>query len=294
MRRTLALLIAAVLALAPAAAFALPSATAATGTAKGTTAGAWIAATPVEMGVQLGPAEKEGAEIIISARLATGAPLPATVRIPLPAGASLAWVGEIAGMGGTGDIQRTGSIEKGTGGQVVVVRLEKYREAQIEALYTVPQAAGDRLTSTLGWVQSAPAGRVVFVVRMAPGTSDITIDPAPAGPPQGDAATGRQYTLPPRVIPLGGTARLTVAYTRGGGSVPAAAGTAGSSGLLIAALLVALAVAVVAFVIVALRSRRASPSSSVPTPVRPESSRAPADPSVEEGGEKDPFDVDWT
>jgi len=289
-RKTLALLIATAVVLAPAAAFAQ----AATTIVPNATAAKAVGVTPAAMAVQLGPAEKEGAEIIISAQLATGTPLPATVRIPLPAGARLSWSGEIAGRGGAGDIQRTGSVENGTGGQVVVVRLEKFREAQIEALYTAPKVTGDRLTSILDWVQSAPAGRVVFIIRMAPGTSDIVIDPAPVGVPQGDAATGREYTLPLRTLPVGGTARITVAYTLIVGSAPAVAGASGTSGLLIGVLLVALALAAVAFVIVALRSRRASPDGTVETPAQPEPSAEPAEPRAEDGEGKDPFDVDWT
>lgn len=69
MRRTLALLVAVVLALAPAVALAQSAAPVATGTTQRTVAGVPPSATPVEMGVQLAPAEKEGAEIIISARL---------------------------------------------------------------------------------------------------------------------------------------------------------------------------------------------------------------------------------
>lgn len=69
MRRTLALVIAVVLALAPAVALAQSAATVATPTPNGGIVPAPPSATPVEMGVQLAPAEKEGAEIIIAARL---------------------------------------------------------------------------------------------------------------------------------------------------------------------------------------------------------------------------------
>lgn len=69
MRRTLAVVIAAAFAFAPAGALAQSAATVATPTPNGGIVPAPPSATPVEIGVQLGPAEKEGAEIIISARL---------------------------------------------------------------------------------------------------------------------------------------------------------------------------------------------------------------------------------
>src|SRR5450759_3015479 len=181
MKRALAVLVLVALTLAPVVALAatstpIPATTPAPATAPTdglsarTTPGPF--ADPVGMQIQLWPSEVDGAQLIISEDLKADAALPATVRIPLPEGATPTWVGEISNAGLTNDVKRDYTIEKGTGGRVVVFRVERFRAAQVEASYTAPQITGDKAVSDFAWVQSAPSPVTEFTVKMTANTSD--------------------------------------------------------------------------------------------------------------------------
>lgn len=258
MTRTRVFLLSLTLALACAPAFAraatLTASPALTATAAPAGAKAPVA-TPVDVQVQLWPAERGGAQLVISADLAENTRLPATVRIPLPAGAEPGWVGEVSGGDISGDILRQFTIEKGDGGQVLVLTLEKYRSAQVEANFTAPTAIGGKMASTLDWVQSAPAATTHFAVKMTTGTADVAIDPVPTGAPQQNDAGERLYTVASRHLDPGKTFTMTATFAYGAQTAATTASGGGGGSTVLVVLVALLAAAVMAFVVVAVRSR---------------------------------------
>lgn len=260
MKRALAVLVLVALTLAPVVALAatstpVPATTPTDGLSARTTPGPF--ADPVGMQIQLWPSEADGAQLIISEDLKADAALPATVRIPLPEGATPTWVGEISNAGLTNDVKRDYTIEKGTGGRVVVFRVERFRAAQVEASYTTPQITGDKTVSDFAWVQSAPSPVTEFTVKMTANTSDVAIDPAPIGAPASNKQGERLYTVASSEFKPGATFAMTVAYRVGvAGTTATAGGGAGGSQALLAVLFVLLALAVFAFILIAVRMRR--------------------------------------
>lgn len=217
-------------------------------------------AVPVEMQVQLWPAEPEGAVLILSADIAASAPLPATVRIPLPKGATVTWAGEVSPTGVADDIKRDHRVEEGTGGQVVVLTVEKYRSVQVEAAYAAPVAIGSKFTSTLDWVQSAPAGETLFAVKAGPTVNVTAIDPPSAGTPQKNAQGETLFTLEAKKLAPGASYTVAAVFTRGGTAAVTptgrAAGALPTGTVVLIAVLVGLAVvAVIAILALAARSR---------------------------------------
>lgn len=290
MNRTLSVLMVLALTLVPVAALGATSTTTPATVASGSITAAKTPgpfATPTEMQVQLWPSEVDGAVLIISMDLAPDAALPATVRIPLPDNATPGWVGEISSAGLDSDIKRDYTLEQGTGGRMVVFRIEKFRSAQIEASYTEPQVIGDKLVSTLEWVQSAPAPVTNFSVKMAPNTKDVAVDPVPTGAPQSNDQGERLYTVAASPLKPGAKFAVTVAYRSGAAPTTAGGVAAGGQTLLIVVvILLAAAVAVLILMVVRARGRQRIADASDPS--RPSGRRTEA----EESADEDPFDVD--
>jgi hypothetical protein len=293
MKRAVAVLVVLALTLAPIAAFGatstpVPAATSTGAVSARTTPGPF--ATPTEMQVQLWPSEADGAQLIISLDLPAGTPLPATVRIPLPEGATPGWVGEISTAGLNSDIKRDYTVEQGTGGRVVVFRIEKHRSVQVEASYTAPQVIGDKTISAFEWVQSAPSPLTNFAVKMGANTKDVAVDPTPTGAPQSNAQGERLYTVASSELKPGARFAMTVAYRVGvAGDTTAASGRGSADSQTVLIVLVAmLAVAVFAFMLVAARARgRERVADEAPAQRRVARQAEP-----EEPVEDDPFDVD--
>lgn len=226
MTRTMRLLSLAIVAGALAAAFAAPSAFAAAAKAQ-----PFATAPKPRLTVQLWPAENVGSVLIVSATLPSSTPLPATVDLPFPNGASSMWVGEI--MGGAGpeaDVEQSATIVPVTGGRVLRVVFKTSREIQYEASWLPPTVNGTRASSTLEWVQTAGASEVDFGVKLPSTASDVKIDPAPQGAPEVNEAGEQLWTLPPATLALGQTRTVKVDYTLSAGG--AAAPSSGSDALL--------------------------------------------------------------
>lgn len=289
MKRALAVLVLLALMLAPVAALGATSTPVPATTSTGVVPVPPFA-TPAEMQVQLWPSEADGAQLVISVDLAADALLPATVRIPLPDGTTPGWIGEISSAGLDSDVRRDYTVEQGTGGRIVVFRIQKYRSAQVEAGYTAPQVIGDKTVSAFAWVQSAPSPVTNFAVKMGANTTDVAIDPTPIGAPESNGQGERLYTVASSAFKPGAKFVMTVAYRVGAAGATTAAsggGAAGSQTLLIV-LVALLAVAVFAFILVAARERgRERAADAVPAPRRA-ARKSEAEEPVEDG----PFDVD--
>lgn len=272
MKTRLALLLALALAcaLAPASALAATATPSPSLVATGSARSSAPVVEPADMQVQLWPSEKDGPQLVISADLAPGTKLPATVRIPLPAGATPGWVGEVSGGDVANDILSEFTIEKGTGGQVVVFTLTKYRAAQIEADYKPLVSVGDKLVSTLDWVQSAPTPLTSFAVKFGASAVDMATDPAASGAPQANDAGEKLYTVASTHLETGKT--FTLAATFKYGTAAATSTTTSAPGgyqTLLIVLVVLLGAAIVAFVLLAAKSRGAAAAPDDERPTRP-------------------------
>ncbi|MDO8914938.1 MAG: hypothetical protein Q7W16_02495 [Coriobacteriia bacterium] len=215
------------------------------------------AAVPAAVEVQLWPSEPDGFNVVVSAQLAESVKLPATVRIPVPAGVTLGWVGEVFGGDPAKDVKRAYIIEEGTGGRVLVVTLTQSRMMQYEGLMPQLVQDGERYTATVDWVQSAPSPSQGFAVKMVAATGDVKTEPAFEGAPQVNASGEKLYSLPTTTLSVGQTQRVTVSFVRAAaGTTPAQPVSGGDGSPVLTALFSMLAAAVIALVIVAARSKR--------------------------------------
>ncbi|MEN6429825.1 MAG: hypothetical protein ABFC80_03140 [Coriobacteriales bacterium] len=204
-----------------------------------------------EYQVQFMPLGNTGTtQLIVNAVVSQDTSLPATVQVPLPAGASVVWAGEILGNDPAQDPAREASVTAVPGGQLVTFTLTQSRLAQVEADFGAPTISGDTVTVPLTWVNTAEEGTYTFSVVFEAGAGDIKIDPAPVGEPVGNELGEKLYTLAPVRLAKGQSFTVHVTYTRGATDT---SGGRANTPLVIA--LVALGSAVVALVVVLVRER---------------------------------------
>lgn len=214
-----------------------------------------------EYQVQFAPVGINGSmDVIVNVLLSPETKLPAKVRIPMPAGATLVWAGEILDGPPEDDPARETTITQSGGAQIVEFTMEEVRVAQIEAIMAPAAVSGDNVSALLDWVNSTEAGTYTFSVRLAPNVSEVEISPKPVGTPQMNEEGETLYVLEPIRLEEGGKFPIEVAYRNG---------VAGSSSAISPVLLVAivlLVIAVAALVVVVVRQQ--APRGSESGPVR--------------------------
>ncbi len=205
----------------------------------------------VTLEVQLMPEAEPGTNVlIVGVKLPEGTPLPATVRLPLPAGARVFWAGEVTGGSPQDDLLREFTIVEGVGGQAIEFTAEETLTVQYDATYGIMNISGNDITTSLQWLQTVATGEISFGVRIPPRNVDVRLRPDASGPPQTNSAGESLYTLTSVRLEPGSEYAVSVAYRRAGITA-----SPGSGSLLMPVLLGALAVAVVALFVVA-RSQR--------------------------------------
>jgi hypothetical protein len=210
-----------------------------------------LAGTPLE--VQLWPGGQPGFTLfIVTGHIPEGEPLPATVRLPLPQGAEVVWAGEILGGPLTEDPEREITVVEAAGGQALEMTAESTRTVQYEAVGPALSSVDGMTTSVFEWVQTVPTGDVVFSVRIPASTGSVEIDPMPVGSPRTNDSGERLYTLRPAVLTEGQTFSVTSVF-----GPPGTEGSTGSQPPLLWVLLGVLAVALAALVLTVVRQRRA-------------------------------------
>lgn len=197
--------------------------------------------------VQLWP-EWTTSAIIVNATVTTDTPLPVRVRIPVPDGATIDWVGEI--LGGTAEEDIQSPYRLVDEGKIVEMVLTESRMAQYEATYTPPEMERDYLVAKMEWVQSVPASLVRFAAMVPADFKDVTVTPVSKYAPQFNAAGERLYVLDERKMQPGDEYEFSVTFTAG--TRPSATG--GQSGVststVVGGLLAALAAAIIALLFV--------------------------------------------
>lgn len=208
-----------------------------------------LAGTPLE--VQIWPGGEMGNTLfIVTGHIPEGTPLPAMVRLPLPAGAEVVWSGEILGGPVTEDPAREFTVVEVANGQALEMTAESTRTVQYEAIGPALSVVDGMMTSVFEWVQTVPTGDVVFSVRIPASAGSVEIDPDPVGSPRVNDAGEQLHTLRPAVLTEGQTFTVTAAFGSGAAESP------GSESPLLWVLLGMLAVAVGALLLVIARQRR--------------------------------------
>lgn len=209
-----------------------------------------------EYQVQFLPVGQTGSsEVIVNVVLSPETSLPATVTVPLPAGAQVLWSGEIWGGDPAADPFRQPSIVPTAGALAAVFRLEQKPIAQVEATVGEPRVRGKRVESTLAWVNAAEEGTYTFSVVVEAGAKGVEISPKPVGEPRRNEAGETLYVLAPVRLAAGQKFEVSVRYDRSAGAAaPSSAATSGSPVFIAAA--AGLGLALIALVLV-LRKERA-------------------------------------
>lgn len=152
-----------------------------------------LAGTTVQ--VQVWPEIDQNTLVIVGAVLPTDTPLPATVELPLPLGASVQWAGEIEGTSTDLDIQRAHEIVPANGGSAVRFTIEQHRSFQYEAFLSPSTVNGDQRDVTLDWVHTVPSLDLSVAWRFPAGVTVVSLDPDAPGQPVSNAAGETLYTL---------------------------------------------------------------------------------------------------
>lgn len=199
--------------------------------------------------------EGDGGFLIVVGTLPEDVPLPATLRLPLPAGTQVWWSGEIVGGGPQNDIPRENKIVEVDGGQAVEFSLEETRVGQYEGPHLPTVVSGGRRTAKLDWIQTVPASSLQLSVRLPAGAQNVEIKPAPAGVPARNDSGESLYLLPEIAPETGSQTLLEVSYETGSLTAPDT-GKGGPSTLTV--LVIAVAFFVVALVFLLKRQRAAA------------------------------------
>lgn len=154
--------------------------------------------------------------VIVGAELDSKVPLPATVQLPLPDGATVFWAGEVIGPDASSDIQRDFKLVDGVGGKLVEFTAETTRAVQFDATIGAVEIKGDDILTELNWTQSAPSKSVSFAVRVPAAVEDVRITPEAPGEPQMNSVGETLYTLADQVLEPGEESKVEVAYKRAG------------------------------------------------------------------------------
>lgn len=221
--------------------------------------GASAETTPVVTGdldVQVWPGAMPGQGVaILALALPEDTKLPARVKIPIPAGTSVDWAGEI-GDQASADAERPRTIEQGTAGDYAVFDLLMTRQAQLE-VSGLPLTSDNGVYSlTFNFVQTTPANLTGFSVRLPSGATAVKITPVPARDPEKNDLGESLYTLPSAELAEGGSLPVTVSYQLGTAQTPVSSAGGTSPTTLIVVLLAGVVIALLALVVVLRRERR--------------------------------------
>jgi hypothetical protein len=177
------------------------------------------AATVREYQLQFSPtADSAGALAIISAILNPQDPLPATITIPVPAGATVLWAGEILGGEPSGDPSRDVSSERIGNMDVYTMTLEQAYTAQIEIQLPAPTLDGSTVSSSMSWTNPGAEVLVTASVIVEPGAGDVKTTPEVSGQVQTNNVGESLYPLTARRLAEGETYGIEVEWSRGTGS----------------------------------------------------------------------------
>jgi hypothetical protein len=249
----------------------------------------------VQLGVDPG---QSTVVVIVGVTLAESTPLPARIRVPVPANSTIQWAGEILGGDPRSDPQSEYALATGAGGgQYAEFTLTKSHLGQIEANAGI-LPTGQSVTAKTTFVQSTPSATTAFAVRMPAGVGGVQVQPSPVSTPEFNKDGESLYTLETKNMSVGSKLDITFSYTKGDAtssdtsSSSSKPSSSQSSMLLIALLAGSAIVFLVAALVIARRSGEAADSDDgLLTEDRAEWDREGEDASVE-SDEEDEFDAE--
>lgn len=168
--------------------------------------------------------------------------LPARVRIPIPTGARVGWVGELATQTGP-DTELPYVTVNIDGNSFVEFTLDKSKTGQVDFNGLVLSNDAGTLSTRLDWVQTVQAQSTSFAVRLPANIHAVTISPKSSGGPEKNADGESLYSLGTKTLAVGDKQTITVSYKPGAG-----VGAFDINALVIAGVVVLLVIALVLFV----------------------------------------------
>lgn len=170
------------------------------------------AAVPDKLHIQLWPETATDVFFLESATYAQGTPLPISVKMAIPKGARVVWVGEILGGPPANDIESKYRVNPKKDYDEITFTLRKSREAQVEAGWRGVTSKGNQNLVTLRWVQRYPAGAVDFGFKGP--TPDSVVKMTPAWRSTNTSRDNlRFYVTAPMKLPVGKKVELKISYT---------------------------------------------------------------------------------
>ncbi len=193
---------------------------------------------------------------ILGFSLPADVPLPATLKLPIPAGAQIAGIGEIDPNGNfTYNYENSyPPVEKGTEWDIATIEVKSYRDLQVDYYYDpgLPPAAGQRSFPIL--VQAPlDTDMLLLHVQQPSGATEFQVQPALDG--TGKAGDGFTYSVSSYpTVAAGSTLGHAVSYYKADGSLsidsgqPSSGGSTSSSSVSTTTVLLAAILAVVIIV----------------------------------------------
>lgn len=145
--------------------------------------------------------------------------LPARVRIPIPAGAHIGWVGEISLKTGP-DTQRSYTIKNEGGNEFVEFTLSQSKIGQVDLSGLALTVQNGTLNARLDWKQASAAKTTQFEVRLPAKVHGVSISPKPQASPDRNKYGETLYSLPSRSMNIGDEQSIVVSYKNGAGIGP--------------------------------------------------------------------------
>jgi hypothetical protein len=169
-----------------------------------------------DLGVQVGVDPAQGTVVVIvGVTLGNSAPLPARVRVPVPANSAIVWAGEILGGDPGADPQKEYTLATGEGGgQYAEFTLTGSHQGQIE-VNAGALPTGKSVSAKTTFVQSTPSNTTAFAVRMPSGAQSVHVEPTPVATPEFNDAGESLYTLETKNVPVGSKVEVSFTYTKG-------------------------------------------------------------------------------
>jgi len=234
-----------------------------------------------EYQLQFAPVATTGSSLaIVTALVDPQESLPASVTVPVPAGSTLLWAGEILGGDPAADPARTPTMERVGEMDLYTFTLEQSYTAQLEIQLPDPTVDGSRLSASMNWTNPGDEVLVSGAIIVAPGADNVETTPELAGEIQTNDAGESLYPLAGVRLAEGGTYAMSVEWDREG----SAEGTTSNNTLVL--LLIALVAALVTLIAVVARERTRTKRAAI------REERAASRAMVGEDFDEESYDVD--
>lgn len=211
------------------------------------------AASVTEYQLQYEPVTETGQALaIVTAIVDPQQPLPVEITIPVPAGATLLWAGEVLGGDVANDPSRTTTVERVGDMDVYTLTAEQSYTVQLEIQLPAAKVSASKVEAALTWTNPGDAVLVSASVVAEAGAGDVKTKPARAGDVRTNEAGATLYPLEGKRLGTNETYEMTVEWKRGAEGAGDAGTTSSNTLVLLVLALFASAVALIA----AIRSQR--------------------------------------